>query len=200
MRDVVIFDLGGVLIDWNPRYLFRKLFDDEAAMEHLLTEVCSPAWHLQHDAGTPFAQTAPALKARHPHLAAMIDAFGQRHEEMFNGAIEGSVRLLERLSTSKVPLYALTNFPAETFPWAREHYPFLDLFRDIVVSGEERITKPDPRLYQILLTRNAIDPKRAVYIDDNPPNVAASRALDLHGIHFTTPTALEKELLRLGLL
>jgi 2-haloacid dehalogenase len=201
LRDVVIFDLGGVLIDWNPRYLYRKLFGcDDAAMEHFLSNVCTFAWHERHDAGELFADTRVALKAQHPDHAAMIDIWGDRHTEMYGGAIAGTVDILERLRARHVPLYAITNFPAETFPLARKIFPFLGYFIDVAVSGEERIIKPDPRLYRILLERNRIDPWRAVYIDDNAKNIEAANALQLHGIHFKEPAQLEAELAGLGLL
>jgi len=199
-RDVVIFDLGGVLIDWNPRYLYRKLFADEAAMEDFLANVCTFAWHERHDAGERFADTRVDLKARHPAHAAMIDFWGDRHTEMYGGAIAGTVDILERLRANKVPLYAITNFPAETFPLARKIFPFLGYFLDVAVSGEERIIKPDPRLYNILLERNRIDPLGAVYIDDNAKNIEVANALRLHGIHFKAPAQLEAELTGLGLL
>ena len=200
MRRTVIFDLGGVLLDWNPRHLYRKLFADEAAMEDFLSNVCTMQWHLQHDAGEPFAKTCAELKAKHPSHADLIDAFGTRHREMFAGTIEGSVALVENLSERGVPLFALTNFPAETFSWARAHYRFFRHFRDVVVSGQERVLKPDPRIFQILLERNAIDPRTAVYIDDNVKNVEVSRSLGLYGIHFTAANRLGDELSALGLL
>ena len=201
LRDIIIFDLGGVLIDWNPRYLYRKLFaGDEAAMEHFLANVCTFAWHERHDAGERFADTRVELKTKHPDHAALIDLWGDRHAEMYGGAIEGSVDILERLAARNVPLYAITNFPAETFPVARDLFGFLSHFRDVAVSGEERVIKPDPRLYKILLERNRIDPRRAVYIDDNAKNIEVANALELHGIHFKEPAQLEAELAGLGLL
>ena len=199
MRDTVIFDLGGVLIDWNPRHLFRKLFDDEQAMEHFLGHVCTPEWHLQHDAGKQFAETRDELRQRYPEHAALIDAFGDRHDEMMAGAVEGTVVLLERLAAANVPLFAITNFPAQMYPVARQRFPFLRLFRDVAVSGYERLVKPDPALFHILLRRNDIASSRAVFIDDTLRNVEAANALDLHGIHFTSPEALERELRALGL-
>lgn len=200
MRDTVIFDLGGVLLDWNPRHLYRKLFDDEAAMEHFLATVCTGAWHLRHDAGENFADTCAELKQDHPQFAALIDAFGDRHNEMFAGEIPGSVALLESLAARGTRLYALTNFPAETFPWARERFAFLSLFRDVVVSGQERVVKPDPRIFRILIDRNAIAPETAIYIDDNARNVEVARTLGMHGIHFTGADALERELVAEGVL
>ncbi len=199
MRDTVIFDLGGVLIDWNPRHLFRKLFDDEPAMEHFLKHVCTPEWHLQHDAGVPFTETRDALKHRYPEHTALIDAFGDRHDEMFPAAIDGTVALLERLAAAHVPLYAITNFPAQMYPIAQRRFPFMTLFKDVAVSGYERLVKPDPALFGILLRRNNIAPSQAVFIDDTMRNVVAANALGLHGIHFTAPDALERELRSLGI-
>lgn len=199
-RDTVIFDLGGVLIDWNPRHLFRKLFDDERAMEHFLATVCTPEWHLQHDAGKQFAETRDALKQKHPEHAALIDAFGDRHDEMMPHAMDGTVALLERLAAANVPLYAITNFPAQMFPVAQQRYPFLALFRDVAVSGYERLVKPDPALFRILLRRNNMAPSRAVFIDDVLRNVEAANALGIHGIQFTSAEALERELRALGIL
>ena len=195
----MIFDLGGVLLDWDPRHLYRKLFDgDDAAMERFLGEICTMTWHVQHDAGRPFAQTCAELKRKHPGHDALIDAFGERHDEMFDGTIPGSVALLERLSAAGVPLFAITNFPAETFPIAQRKFPFLALFRDIAVSGRERVLKPDAALFNILFRRNDIVPGAAVFIDDSIKNVDAARALGLHAIHFRSADALEQELLALG--
>ena len=198
--DTVIFDLGGVLIDWNPRYLFRKLFDDEQAMEQFLGTVCTPEWHLQHDAGKQFSETRDDLKRQHPEHAALIDAFGDRHGEMMAGAIAGTVMVLERLAAANVPLYAITNFPAQMYPVAQQRFPFLGLFRDVAVSGYERVVKPHPELFHILLRRNNIAPSQAVFIDDSPANIAAANALGLHSIHFTAPEALKRNLHALGLL
>jgi 2-haloacid dehalogenase len=201
MLKSVIFDLGGVLLDWNPRHLYRKIFNgDEAAMEHFLGEIATMAWHIQHDAGRPFAETCAELKLKHPGYDALIDAYGERHEEMFAGTIPGSVALLERLSASAVPLFAITNFPAETFPMAQRKFPFLALFRDVAVSGRERVMKPDAALFNILFRRNNIAPGEAIFIDDSIKNVDAARALGLRTIHFKSADDLEQDLLKLGVL
>ena len=197
----VIFDLGGVLLDWDPRHLYRKLFPgDEAAMERFLGEICTMSWHLQHDAGRPFAETCAELKREHPGHAALIDAFGERHDEMTAGAIPGTVALLERLAATGVPLYAITNYPAETFPVARKKFPFLALFRDVAVSGVERVLKPSAELFNILMRRNNLVPGEAIFIDDSIKNVEAARALGLHAIHFRSAEGLEQELAGLGVL
>lgn len=198
--NTVIFDLGGVLLDWNPRHLYRKLFADEAAMEHFLKTVCTNEWHLQHDAGRPFGETCAELKQLHPAHGDLIDAFGLRHQEMFKGTIGGTVAILDRLAARGVKLYALTNFPAETYEWASRHFPFFRHFIDVTVSGQEKVLKPDPKIWRILLERNRLNPRDAVYIDDNAKNAEVSRTLGLHGIHFTSPDALARELVSLGLL
>jgi 2-haloacid dehalogenase len=201
MPKSVIFDLGGVLLDWDPRHLYRKLFDgDEAAMERFLAEVCTMAWHLQHDAGRPFAETCAELKLQHPGHDALIEAFADRHDEMTAGPIAGTVALLERLAADAVPLYAITNFPAQTFPLARQKFGFLGLFRDVAVSGVERVVKPDAEIFNILLRRNALVAGESIFIDDSLRNVEVARALGLHAIHFRSPDLLEQELCALGVL
>jgi 2-haloacid dehalogenase len=200
-RDIVVFDLGGVLIEWDPRHLYRKLFpDDAAAMEHFLATVCTHEWNRGQDAGRSFAEGARLLKAQHPDKAALIDAYGARFDEMMPGPIAGSVAILEELHARGTPLYGLTNFSAETYPAAFRRFAFLGRLRGILVSGEVGVIKPDPRIYELLLQRFAIDPRRAVYIDDVAANAEAAAAVGIHGIHFTTPAALREELAQLGIL
>jgi 2-haloacid dehalogenase len=200
-RDIVIFDLGGVLIDWNPRHLYRKLFaSDEAAMEAFLARVCTHDWNRCQDAGRSFAEGARLLKAEHPDKAALIDAYGARFDEMMPGPIAGSVEILADLQQRGVPLYGLTNFSAETYPPTVARFQFLRWLRGVVVSGEVGVIKPDPRIYEIAIERFAIDPHRAVYIDDVRINVAAAVHLGIHGIHFTSAALLRVELTSLGLL
>jgi 2-haloacid dehalogenase len=199
--DVVIFDFGGVLLDWNPRYLYRKLFgDDEVAMERFLAEVCTSEWNLRQDGGRPWAEAVAELSAQHPTHAELIRAYHERWEDMLRGPIDGSVTILGELKQAGRPLYGLTNWSHETFPIARMRYPFFAWFDGIVVSGVERMTKPDPRLYACLLERYRIDADRAVFIDDNQHNVAAAVALGLGGIHFRSPAQLRAELTALGVL
>ncbi len=199
-RSVVVFDLGGVLIDWNPRHLYRKLIADEQAMEHFLATVCTQAWNERQDAGRSFAEAAALLRAQHPHHAELIDAYGARFDEMMKGPIAGSVLILETLHRRGVPLFALSNWSRETFPLAQRRFEFLRLFRGMVISGEVGMVKPDPRIFEHLLERFAIAAGDAVYIDDNPRNAAAAGALGLHGIHFTEPEKLRRELEDLRLL
>ncbi|HVM80831.1 MAG TPA: HAD family phosphatase [Stellaceae bacterium] len=201
VRTTVVFDLGGVLIDWNPRHLYRKLFaGDEAAMEEFLTTICTQAWNVKQDAGRSFAEGAAVLKARHPEKAALIDAFGARFGEMMAGEIAGSVAILEELHRRGVELYALSNWSRETFPFAQQRFAFLERFRGIVISGEIGHVKPEPAIYRHLLKRFAIAPARAVFIDDVAGNAEAARAFGIHPIHFTSPPALERELRGLRLL
>jgi 2-haloacid dehalogenase len=200
-RSVVVFDVGGVLIDWDPRHLYRKLFaGDEPAMEHFLANVCTHEWNRSQDAGRSFAEGARLLKREHPQHAELIDAYGARFDEMMAGPIIGAVEILAELRERGIPLYILSNFSAETFPPAFERFDFLRWFRGMVISGEVGVIKPDPRIYEIMLARFTIDPQRAVYIDDVAANAEAARPFGIHGIHFTTPNALREELVRLALL
>jgi len=200
-RDTVAFDLGGVLIAWDPRHLYRKLFaGDETAMEHFLANVCTHEWNRRQDAGRSFAEGARLLKAEHPEKAELIDAYFSRFDEMMPGPIAGSVEILAELRDRGTPLYGLTNFSAETYPPAFERFEFLRWFNGILVSGEVGLIKPDPRIFELLIERFAIDPRRTVYIDDVETNVIAARPLGIDGIHFTTPAALRAELAELALL
>jgi 2-haloacid dehalogenase len=200
-RSIAVFDLGGVLIDWNPRYLYRQLFDgDDPAMEHFLANVCTGEWNDRQDEGRTFAEACSTLKLAHPAHAEMIDAWFERHAEMLGGPISGTVEILAELRARDVPLYALTNWSAETYPTAIRLFDFMRWFRGVLVSGEVKMLKPDPRIFELFLETFAIDPAHAVYIDDRKPNVAAAAALGMYGIVFTDPPALRAELLRVGLL
>lgn len=198
--DCVIFDLGGVLIDWDPRRLYRKMFDDEPAMECFLEQVCNRDWIMRLDAGEPFEQAAAELAARHPEHSEPIYAFRERWTEMVAGAIDGTVAILRELRGRRVPLYALSNFSADNFPHAQRSFEFLAWFDDIVISAEIGVNKPDARIYRHLIERQDLVPARAVFIDDLPANVAAARAVGLQALQFTTPAALRSDLARLGLL
>ncbi len=200
-RDVVIFDLGGVLLDWNPRYLYRTLFPgDEAAMEHFLATICNNEWNRQQDAGRSCAEAARLLKAEHPDKATLIDAYYTRHLDMIAGPIAGTVTTLGELRERGTPLYFLSNYAAETYPLALERFDFLSWFAGGIVSGEHGVIKPDPAIYALLIERFGIDPHRAVFIDDIAANAEAARPFGIHGIHFTSPDALREELGELGLL
>ena len=197
--DVVVFDIGGVLLDWNPRYLYRQLFSDAEAMERFLAEVCSPQWNERQDAGRPWREAVADLVARHPEHAAMISAYYERWQEMLSGEVPGSVDVLDELKSLGLRLYALTNWSHETFPVARKIYPFLESFEGVVVSGEEKLIKPDPEIFHRLLTRYDITPSRAVYIDDSPRNVAAAADVGLRALRFVSSDQLRQDLVALGL-
>jgi 2-haloacid dehalogenase len=198
--DTVIFDLGNVLIGWDPRHLYRSLIEDEAQMEWFLREVCNSEWNEQQDAGRPWADGTALLRAQFPEHAELIDAYHLRWKDTLLGPIEGSVAILAELKERGVRLLALTNWSQETFPVARQLYPFLQWFEGIVVSGEERLIKPDPRIYLRLLQRYSVDPATALYIDDSARNVAAAEALGMQGWWFRDPAGLRERLVELGLL
>ena len=200
-RRVVIFDLGGVLIEWDPRHLYRKMFaSDERAMEAFLSEVCSVEWNERQDAGRTFAEAVQELMPRHADKRELIEAFARRFDEMITGEIPGTVEILAELKRAGVPRYALSNWSAETVPPQRTRFPVLAWFDGIVLSGEEGVIKPDPRIFRILLDRYGIARDEAVFIDDNPANAAAADALGIHGIHFRSPAELRDELRALGFL
>jgi 2-haloacid dehalogenase len=190
----VVFDLGGVLIDWDPRYLYRKLLADEAAVEEFLATVCTPEWNAEQDRGRPFAEGIAELVERHPAHGAAITAYHERWPEMLGGEVPGSVEVLAELRGAGVPLYALTNWSAETFGVARERFGFLEWFEGVLVSGEERLIKPDPRIFRLLLDRFGLDPASTVFVDDSEANVAAARELGLDAVRFTGPERLRREL------
>jgi 2-haloacid dehalogenase len=196
----VVFDLGGVLIDWDPRYLYRKLLADEAAVEEFLATVCTPAWNAEQDRGRPWAEAVAELVERHPVHAAAITAYHERWPEMLGGDIAGTVALLEELRAAGVPRYALTNWSTETFGFARERFAFLDWFDGVVVSGQERVAKPDPRLFRVLLDRFGLAPEATFFVDDSPANVEAARRLGLDAVRFHDAERLRGELVERGLL
>jgi 2-haloacid dehalogenase len=196
----VVFDLGGVLIEWDPRHLYRKLLADEAAVEEFLATVCTPEWNAELDRGRPFAEGVAELVERHPEHAAAIAAYHERWPEMVAGDIPGTVEVLAELRAAGVPLYALTNWSAETFAITRGRFEFLEWFDGLLVSGEERVTKPDPAIFQLLLDRFGLDPTATVFVDDSEANVAAARRLGFDAIRFTGHEELRRELVARRLL
>lgn len=199
--EAVVFDVGDVLIDWNPRYLYRKLFPgDEPAMERFLAGVCTPEWNAQQDAGRPFARAVAELRARFPDQAALIEAYDRRWEEMVPGALEATCELVHDLAARGWPLYALTNFSAEKFPLMTRRFPVFALFDGILVSGETGLIKPDPAIYRLMLERFSLRAERSLFIDNTSANVEAARALGMPAIHFVSADPLREELTALGLL
>ena len=199
--DAILFDLGGVLIDWNPRYLYRSHFaGDEAAMEHFLTHVCAGDWNHEIDAGKLFAEAVAERQRLFPDHAELISLWHTGWETMLGDAIEESVAILDQLKARGLRLYALTNWSFETFPVARRRFDFLTWFQDIVISGEVKLAKPDPRIFELARSRCQLNPGSTVYIDDAARNVEAARGLGFHALHFQEPARLRQELIALDVL
>jgi 2-haloacid dehalogenase len=196
----VVFDLGGVLIDWDPRYLYRQLFDDPHQMESFLADVTNADWNAHQDAGRPWVEAVEILAAKHPEQRELIEAFQARWPEMLAGEIPGTVDVLADLRTSGVRLLALSNWSVEMFPVARARFDFLAWFEGIVISGEVGVNKPDRRIFEHLLEQFDIEPEPTLFIDDSPANIDAARGFGFRVIHFTDAAALRRELVRLGLL
>jgi 2-haloacid dehalogenase len=196
----VVFDLGGVLVEWDPRHLYRQLFDDPDEMESFLSEVTTAEWNAHQDAGRPWDEAVEVLTAEHPERRELIEAFHRRWPEMLAGEIPGTVDVLADLRAAGVRLVALSNWSAETFPVARERFDFLAWFEGIVISGEVGVIKPDRRIFEHLAEQFGIEPAEALFIDDSSANVDAATALGFRAIQFTDATALRRELVRLGLL
>jgi len=196
----VVFDLGMVLIQWDPRHLYRKLFSEPSRMEWFLREVCHGDWNLEQDRGRSWPDAIAEATSRHPEMAKEIRLYRERWMEMVPGAIEGSVQILESLHKQGVPLFAITNWNGETFRETQRRFGFLSLFRDIVVSGDEGIIKPDPEIFALLCRRNSLDPTRCLFIDDSLKNVKGAEAVGWQGHHFTAPEILRADLMARGLL
>lgn len=201
MIKTIIFDLGAVLIDWNPHYLYRNIFDQETEMLHFLEHICTPEWNEEQDGGRSLQEATALLVAKHPEQEENIRAFYGRWHEMLGGAIEGTVEILKEIKEKgKYELLALTNWSAETFPVAQERYDFLNWFDGIVVSGTEKNRKPFASFYQLLLDRHNVKPGEALFIDDNLRNITAAEQLGIPSIHFTSPEQLRTRLEEEGIL
>jgi 2-haloacid dehalogenase len=199
--NTVIFDLGAVLIDWNPRHLYRKIFSTEEEITWFLENVCTSDWNDQQDAGRSFEEATQELLDKFPDHEEAIRAWYGRWQETINGPIQGTVEILKSIKDSgKYKLYALTNWSAETFPWALNTFEFLHWFDGIVVSGMEKTRKPFPEFYQILFDRYNINQAQAIFIDDNLKNVEGSKKVGLPVIHFQSPDQLKEELIKLHIL
>jgi 2-haloacid dehalogenase len=199
--NTLVFDLGGVLIDWNPEYLYNKIIPDENERKWFLSTICTPDWNEEQDAGRSLQEATEHLVNKFPGHEAAIRAYYDRWKEMLGGPIHETVEIFRELKTQgRVRLYALTNWSAETFPVALELYEFLHWFDGRLVSGEEKVRKPFPEIYQLLIQRFTIDPHQAIYVDDNIRNVLPARELGFVGIHFRTPALFREELKRLGVI
>ena len=198
--NTIIFDLGGVLIDWNPRYVYRKVFKTEKEVEWFLENVATSEWNENQDAGYPLHKATEELIGRHPEWEPEIKAYYGRWLEMLGDQIHETVEILQQLKqTGKYKLYALTNWSAETFPHALERFEFFKMFEGVVVSGEEKMRKPSAEFYRVIIDRYHLDPSTTIFIDDSLRNVKGAEAVGITGIHFHNPSQLKDELQRLGI-
>jgi 2-haloacid dehalogenase len=198
--DTVVFDFGRVLIQWDLRFLFGKLIDDPARLEWFVTHVVTEQWHFQHDAGRPIAEMVAERSAEFPAEAELIRAYAARFNETIPGPVPGSAEIVEELHARAVPLFAITNFGADTWAGFAPTFALAERFRDIVVSGVEKVAKPAPAIFELAARRFGIVPGRALFIDDSPANVAAARDCGWHAHHFTDAPTLRSELVAHGLL
>ena len=198
--NTVIFDLGNVLIDWDPRYLYRKLFNTDDEVEWFLENICDQDWNLKHDSGQLFSQGIFEKSKNFPEHIELIKAWYQRWEEMLGGPIDESVKILSELKEKRVFLYILSNWSAETYPIAEERFDFLGWFDGKIISGEEGIVKPDLAIYKLLIKRYDLNPHQTVFIDDKEENIKSAQLLGIHGIHFQNCPKLRQDLQMLKLL
>ena len=197
----VVFDLGGVLIDWDPRHLYRRIFrGDEAAMERFLAEVGIFEWNEEQDGGRSFAEGVALLQARHPEHRERIAAFQLRWEEMLAGTIPGAIEILRDVKAAGNPVYALSNWSAETYPIAERRFAFLEWFDGVVVSGRIGLRKPDPAIFQHLLERFDLEAEHTLFVDDSERNVEAARKLGFEALRFESAPQLRRELVERGVL
>lgn len=196
----VVFDLGGVIIDWDPLHLYRKLIPGDAERERFLTEVCPGSWNAEQDRGRSFAEAVELAAARYPEQRELIEAYWQRWPEMLGGPIPGVAELVAETHRAGTPMFAITNWSAETYPIAVREYPVLELFRDVVVSGEVKMCKPDLEIFRFALQRFGVAPHETLFVDDNPANVAAAEALGMGTMLFTDAAELRDRLKLVGLL
>lgn len=190
----IVFDFGGVLVDWNPHHLYDKYFGSREKAEWFLNNICLYSWNLQMDGGKPFAEGVAELQAEHPEWSEAIAIYHTRWIEMMNGEIEGMASVIRRLKMAGYGVYGLTNWSAETFPMVRDTYPVFQEFDGIVVSGEEHLLKPDAAIYKCLLERYALQAEESLFVDDNAYNVVGARNVGMKAIQFTSAEELEREL------
>lgn len=180
----IIFDFGGVLLDWNPRYLYKSYFNNDEEMEHFLADICNGEWNIKQDAGRPFAEAVKELQAKYPEYAEAIQMYDDDWEKMLKCELPGSIDLLKELKSIGYGIYGLTNWSAEKIGYAFANYSFFSLFDGIVVSGVEKVVKPDRKIYEILLERYSLKPGECVFIDDNLDNVDMAKVLGINAIRF----------------
>lgn len=196
---VPVFDLGGVFIDWDPMYLFRKLFPTEEEARWFQDNICTRDWNLEFDAGDIYAEGVAKLITRYPRYWREIQAYDLRWKETLGDFIQGTLDIHDELVGADVPTFAITNFSWEKWVGCLADWPFLEKFDGVIVSGLERLVKPDPRIFRLFCERYGLAPESCVFIDDNPINVASAQHFGMHAIHFTAPDKLRSELKGLGL-
>ena len=191
----IVFDFGGVLVDWNPRYLYYPYFNgDKEQAEWFLKNICTYAWNIQMDGGKPFAEGVAELSDKHPEWADAIGVYHTRWNEMIGGEVEGTASLVSRLKEAGYKIYGLTNWSMETYPTIRDRYTVFSLFDGIVVSGEEHLLKPDRKIYDCLLERYGLEAEESVFLDDNADNVAAAMSIGMGAVQFINAEQAEQEL------
>ena len=200
MEKTIVFDLGGVLVDWNPRYLYRSVFNDDAKMNHFLANICTGNWNELQDAGRSIQEATEVLVGHFPEYEFYIRMFYGEWQKMLNGPIDGTVDILKTLKNKQYRILALTNWSAETFPIALGLFDFLHWFDDVLVSGKEKLIKPDPAIFNLLIKRYSLDPGQTIFIDDNIKNVTAAKEVGLDAIHFTDPHILRLQLNERGII
>ena len=197
----IVFDFGGVLVNWDPHKLFNKYFsNDTQAIDNFLAEINFPTWNLSQDKGYPFAQAVTDLSTQFPQYAHLIRAYDEEWEESITGIIPETVKILHRLKAAGYRLYGLTNWSQEKFSIVRHKYEFFNMFEDIVVSGEVKLIKPDPAIFRLLLQKIHLQPEECLLIDDSAQNIEAAQKMGFVTIHFTSPTQLKLELRQMGIL
>lgn len=191
----IVFDFGGVLIDWNPRHLYYPYFNgDREQAEWFLANICTYTWNVQMDGGKPFSEGVAELSAQHPEWAEAIEVYHSRWNEMIGGEVEGTASLVRRLKEAGYHVYGLTNWSMETYPMIRDCYEVFSLFEGVVVSGEESLLKPDEKIYRCLLERYSLKAEESVFLDDNADNVAGAEAVGMAAIRFESAAQAEQEL------
>ena len=196
----VVFDVGKVLFEWDLRYLFAKLIADKDELEFFVTHVVTPEWHFQHDAGRALDDMVAERITEFPEYAKLIAVYANRFNETIPGPVTGSLEIVQELAESGVPLFAITNFGSEFWDMFRPTQPVFDRFQDIIVSGVEKLVKPDPAIYALALQRFGLKPGEAIFIDDNHDNVVSARNNGFAAHHFTDAASLRAELVALNLL